>query len=543
MPNLIKKKSLKQLKEERSFFGKKYTRQELKVALVFPNTYYLGMSNLGYLTIFNLLNQREDTYCERVFLPEGTDYFEHTRTNPPLLSLESQTSLKNFDLIAFSIPFEGDYLNLLKILTLANLPLLSKERSFPLVIAGGITCFSNPEPLSDFIDLFILGEGEEILPEFIDTYKEIKDKPKETILKSLSQKQGIYVPSLFNIFYDQRGKILKVEGKKDNLKRIFAKNINSPYNQSLIITPNTAFKNQYLTEITRGCKQGCRFCLTGAIYRPFRFKEKKLIIFQAKLALQHTDKIGLIGPNICEHPEIEDLCQELSALGFKISTSSLESISLSSQLTSFLSQETITIAPECGSDQLRFSMNKEITNQSILAKLKELKSIAKLKLYFIIGLPQESLDEVREIINFVEKIKELNPSRKLVLSINPFIPKPNTALQWLDMEDEDTLRLKINLLKTHFRGKVKLSLESIRLSILQGILARGDRKLGRLLTTLLKKEQNIKEAFQQSNLPYSFYRFRNFEDYEILPWDHLNCGSNKEFLLKEKERYFKKITS
>lgn len=543
MSNLIKKRSHKLLNEEILCFGKKYTHEEVKMVLVFPNTYYLGMSNLGFQAIFNLLNQKDDIHCERAFLPEKTDLPEYIRTNTPLFSLESQTPLKNFDIIAFSISFELDYLNVLKILTLAKLPLLSKERDIsPLIIAGGATCFLNPEPLIDFIDLFILGEGEEILPDFVEIYKKVKGSSKDNILTSLSQVEGIYNPSLFSIFYNQEGKIIKTEGEVNHLRRRFTKNINNSYGYSSIITKNTEFKNQFLLEITRGCSQGCRFCLTGSIYRPFRFKEKEVVLFQAKSALKYTNKIGLVGPNICDHPDIESICHELSEIGFKISTSSLKSISLSKKLIHSFFQDTITIAPECGSNQLRFSLNKDIANEDIMDCLRELKAISKLKLYFIIGLPQENMEDIEILIKFVNKIKKLQPSRKIILSINPFIPKPSTALQWLDMEDANTLQARINLLKKHLKGNSSLSFESIKWSILQGIFARGDRKLGRLLV-VLQKTSNIKQAFKEANLSYDFYRFRNFENQEVLPWDHLNCGPNKEFLLKEKERYFKKEIS
>lgn len=543
MSNLIKKRSRKLLNAEISWLGKKYTHEEVKIVLVFPNTYYLGMSNLGFQTIFNLLNQRNDTLCERAFLPDKIDLPEYIRTNTSLFSLESQTPLKNFDIIAFSISFELDYLNVLKILTLAKLPLLSKERDIsPLIIAGGATCFLNPEPLADFIDLFILGEGEEILPDFIDKYKEEKSSSKDRVLDNLSKAKGIYVPSLFNIHYTQKGGILKIEGEKSNLNRAFIKDINNSCNYSSIITKHMELKNQFLLEITRGCTQGCRFCLTGSIYRPFRFKEKEIVLSQAKSALKYTNKIGLVGPNICDHPDIEDICHELAKIGFKISTSSLKSISLSKELIHSFSQNTITIAPECGNDKLRLSLNKDIANEDIIDCLRELKAISKLKLYFIIGLPQESMEDIEALINFVNKIKELQPSRKIILSINPFISKPYTALQWLDMEDEDTLQARIDLLKKHLKGNIRLSFESIKWSTLQGIFARGDRKLGKLLVAL-QKTSNVKQAFKEASLSYNFYRFRNFENSEILPWDHLNCGPSKEFLLKEKGRYFKKEIS
>ncbi|MDI6786593.1 MAG: radical SAM protein [bacterium] len=543
MSYLLKQKAWKLLSEEKSCLGKRYTHEEVKIVLVFPNTYSLGMSNLGFQTIFNLLNQRDDIHCERAFLPEKTEITEYIRTNTSLFSLESQTPLKDFDIIAFSISFELDYLNVLRILTLAKLPILSEERDIsPLIISGGATCFLNPEPLVDFIDLFILGEGEEVLPDFIEEYKKEKNSSKNSILDNLSKVKGIYVPSLFNIQYTQEGKILKIEGKKNLLKRVSLKDINNSCSYSSIITNNTELKNQFLLEITRGCTKGCRFCLTGSTYRPFRFKEKEVILFQAKSALKYTNKIGLVGPNICDHPEIENICQELACMGFKISTSSLQSISLSKELIHSFSQNTITIAPECGNDKLRFSLNKNITNEDIIDCIRELKSISKLKLYFLIGLPQESMEDIEALISFVNKIKKLQPSRKIILSINPFIPKPHTALQWQDMEDENILNKKISLIKNRLKKSIKISIESLRLSILQGILSRGDRRLGKLLVAL-QKTSNIKQAFKEIDLLYNFYRFRNFGDKEILPWDHLDCGPNKEFLLKEEERYFKKEIS
>lgn len=295
---------------------KKPFKGRISIALAYPNLYHVGMSNLGFQNIYYLLNKEKDVVCERVFLPDKEDIEVFIRRKTPLFSFESQIPILNFNILAFSISFETDYINILKIMDLARIPLLSNQRKnyFPIVIAGGICTFYNPEPLADFIDMFIIGEGEEVIKDFLEEFRRILDigGKKEEIAKRFSKIEGIYIPSGYKVSYYSDGRIRSVKSKKDypeKIKKRYIKNIDNFPTSTKIFTVNTEFSDMYLVEIERGCGKSCKFCVTGHVYNPPRYSSKEIIIKVVKEGLQYTHKIGLVGSALMDYPQIEPICR------------------------------------------------------------------------------------------------------------------------------------------------------------------------------------------------------------------------------------------
>lgn len=476
----LREKTKKLLDEEIGTYYK--NEREVSIVLVYPNTYHVGMSNLGFQTIYQLLNRRDDIWCERSFLPDKKDIPEFIKSNTPLFSLESQKPLGEFDIIAFAVPFELDYFNILSILELAKIPLYSKDRTrlYPLIMAGGTAVTANPKPLSPFIDIFIIGEGEEVINEVIDTYLSSQESSKEKLLFNLHQIPGVYVPSL---------------GQKEFNQRYISQLDLYPTN-SCIITKNTEFSNMFLIEITRGCKQGCKFCLAYHLYKPFRYRSLDVIFSQIEEGLRYTKKIGLIGAGSSYHPDLVKICQKIKESGGEVSLSSLQISSITKELVDSLTQKTIAIAIEAGSQRLRKLINKPVLEEEILEKIELFNSSPlisqpsslTLKLYFMIGLPTENQEDIDALINLVYKIKSKFKG-KLIISINPFIPKLHIPFQNMEMVNKASFNSKLRYIKKNLQG-VEIFTESIKKSIIQWKLSIGDEKMGELLY-LVHKRKNL----------------------------------------------------
>ncbi len=502
---------------------------EVSVLLVYPNSYFVGMSNLGFQTIYYQLNRRPDTYCQRLFL----DSF-------PLLSLEKGHKLSNFDIIAFSIPFEPDYLNVLKILDAASIPLKAEKRNagYPLIIAGGIAVSANPEPLSVFIDLFVMGEGEEVIHELIDVYRTVHSRrstvDRKEIFKRLAEVEGVYVPGFYQVSYNKEGTVKAVESGEAPVKvrRRWIKDIDAYQTTSRILTKDTEFGDMYLLEISRGCPENCYFCLAGCIYRPWRVRSLEKILEQVEEGRKCRERIGLISSLASRHPRVEEICAKVLEARGKVSLASLRPGTLSRNLLRAMEgseQRTITLAPETGQETLRKSLNKNISDEDILhsADLVANSAVSNLKLYFMIGLPGEEDDDIVAITDLVAKIrKRLTITKKpgrITLSVNPFVPKASTPFQRVRMEERRTLVRRLKILKKGLRGlgNINLVQGSIKGSLWQGLLSRGDRRLGNVLLATYRGEGDWRKALREEGLEESFCLRRERSDEEVLPWAHL----------------------
>lgn len=527
----------------------------LSIVIVYPNTYPIGMANLGWQQVYYLLNQIQGVCCERAFLPEQEDIRILKEHSLPLCSLESQKPLDEFDLVAFSISFENDYLNILEILSLAHIPLRVEERNplfHPLIIAGGVCAFTNPEPLAAFVDLFVLGECEEIIRPLVQVLLDfpIKSPDRLSLLQKLSSVDGIYVPAAFSVCYDKKGTVSGVylkEGFFRKTKRIWLSDLTQYPTTSRILNERAEFGHMFLIEVNRGCPRGCSFCLAGALYRPVRYQAKEIIIEEASRGLKLRKTIGLLGTAVSDHPDLVEIAQKIIDAGGRISLSSLNLARVSANLLEILVKggyKTLTMAPEAGTERLRQATGKEVSEDLIL-KTTELifsSGITNLKLYFMIGLPSEKDQDIKGIVELAKKIKHqaLKIGRgkgrlgKITLSINSFVPKPWTPFQWAAMEPTQSLRQKFKYLKSELAAvsNIEIIHDIPKWSMVQALLARGDRRTGELLFLAWQKGGNWREAFLESDLNPDFYVFRSRSTTEILPWDHLNMQFNKERLIK-----------
>ncbi|OEU61997.1 MAG: radical SAM protein, partial [Desulfobacterales bacterium S5133MH16] len=430
----------------------------IKVALVYPNTYHVGMSNLGFQTVYDLLNKIDHVVCERGFLPT-----DKRQGSGRIITIESGSPISAFDVIAFSVSFENDFPNLLTILEKAGLPLRSSNREspHPLIIAGGVTFFLNPEPVAPFVDCFLIGEAEAILPRFFDTdLPDLLNQDRTSCLKTLAQNvPGTYVPEFYNATYHSDGTFRAVEPVLDvpvKIERRFLKDLSRAPTCSAVLTSDTTFDRTFLIEVSRGCPHGCRFCSTGFVYRPPRFRPLSLLEKCMQHGVSMTDQIGLVGASVSDHPEINKLCSQKFEKDIRISFSSFRADALSPELLSVLRQskvKTATIAPDAGSQRLRNIINKGITEQDILNAAETLvaEGIPNLKLYFMVGLPLETMDDVEAIVTLCKQIKHkfLKSSRarkrigEITVSLSSFVPKPFTPFQWVAMDDIGSLKSKI----------------------------------------------------------------------------------------------------
>ncbi|UCD89988.1 MAG: TIGR03960 family B12-binding radical SAM protein [Desulfobacterales bacterium] len=532
----------------------------IKVALVYPNVYHVGMSNLGFQTVYDLLNTLEHVVCERAFLPD-----ENETTSHRIFSIESGKPISAFDIIAFSVSFENDYPNILTIIEKSGLPLLSvdRENPHPLVIAGGVVFFSNPEPVAPFIDCFLIGEAEVILPQFFGTdCLERIAQDKKGCLKTLAQNvPGTYVPQFYTATYYPDGSLEAFEpvcDVPDRVQRRYLADLNSVSTCSAILTPDTTFENTYLIEVGRGCSHGCRFCSAGFVYRPPRFRHHSTIDKCLVQGESMTDRIGLVGAAVTDFPDLNKLCGHAFEKEIRISFSSLRADALSPELLSILRQsktKTATIAPDAGSERMRKVINKGITEDDIInaAEILVDGGIPNLKLYFMVGLPTEAMDDVEAIVSLCKKIKHrfLKSSRarkrigEITVSLNCFVPKPFTPFQWVAMDEVQTLKKKIKKDKEGLKrvANVRVHSDVPRWAYIQALLSRGDRKVAQILLLANKNSGNWPKTLKESPVNPDFYIYRERAIDEQFPWEFIDNGINKSFLKKEYERALQEKTS
>jgi radical SAM superfamily enzyme YgiQ (UPF0313 family) len=527
----------------------------LSIALVYPNHYHQAMSNLGFQWVYRYLNGRDDCLCERFFLPDPEDLVEHQKTGYPLFSLESGRLLTDFDLVAFSISFENDYLNLPAIFDLARIPLLAAERGdrFPLLLCGGVCAFLNPEPLAEIMDLFAVGEGEVILPALIDRLREAQAIERESLLDDLSTLPGVYVPSLYRVGYREDGTLVycRPQGQAPaRVRRCWLADLDSSESRSFVYTEETEFSDLSLVEISRGCARGCRFCAAGFIYLPPRERSPEKLAPQFSEGLCRRDRIGLVSAAVSDHSRIGEIERQILEAGGRISVASLRIDSLTSEEVAALKESghrTCALAPEAGSQRLRDLINKGFSEDQILEAVRLLGEggIPSLKLYFLVGLPTEADEDIAELVALTKKIRTvwLAEGKKrgrlghLTLSVNPFIPKPFTPLQWVGMVDAATLKKRYRAIRAAVGrlANTEAIFESPRSAELQAFFSRGDRRQARLLPALAAGD-SLRTACRAAGVDPAFYLTRERREEEVFPWEVIDSGVTREYLRQEYRR-------
>ncbi len=524
----------------------------ISICLLYPNSYHVGMSNLGFQTVYQRLNSEDDVVCERAFLPDPEDLQEYWRTQTPLLSLESQKPLSGFDLLAFSISFENDFLNVLTLLDLAHIPLERRLRGEkdPLVMAGGVAIFLNPEPLSDFFDLFILGEAEEALGEFLEAYRRSK-KNREGLLKRLAEIEGIYVPGFYQVTYEEDGTIGGMEpeaGLPWKVKRRWISKLDQFPTQSSLFTPDTELKKMAIVEVNRGCPRGCRFCAACYVYHPFRNRSLPMLERLVGEALSDERRIGLAGTAVSDHPHLLPLCENILSLQGEVSLASLRVDSISASLIDCLKKggvQSVAIAPEAGAERLRRVLKKGYREEEILKAVRILgeKGFSQIKSYFLIGLPSETDEEVKAILSLSKKIgHQLISGRggekrkwKLILSVNSFVPKPATPFQWVPFEKVTDLKRKLKILRSGVKKEenIELTHDLPKWAYIQTLLSLGDRRVGQILMGAHRHQGNWEQALRETSVNPDFFVYRRRGLDEIFPWDFIDHGIPKEKLKEE----------
>jgi radical SAM superfamily enzyme YgiQ (UPF0313 family) len=527
------------------------------VCLAYPNHYRTGMANLGFQTVYKIFNEHSSFLCERVFLPASGNDAEFVSGAAEMVSLESQKSIAEFDILAFSLSFENDYPHVLKMLTLAGIPLLAKDRpnNYPLVIGGGIALTLNPEPLADFFDLFILGEAEETLPQFNRYFEEARrlGYDRRKLLKSLQKKiNNIYVPGLYEVKYSAESRIQsmtpKDAGLPEKIKIKHVKDINTFCTEEVISAPQTEMEDMFLVEVNRGCARSCRFCAASFAYRPARFRSDAEIIAAIDRGLLKKKKIGLVGTAVSDHPDLIHVCEYIIAKGAQAGIGSLRIDRINEKIVDLIKAngiETVALAPEAGSQRMRDLLRKDITEADIMKAVELLaeKEIPNLRLYFMVGLPKEEEQDIDAIIELARKIQhhalhysEGNKKfRRITLSINQFIPKPATPLQWCALADVNITGKKIKKIENAFgrERQIKVIHDVPKWNYVQALLSLGDRRVGEILMAVNRLEGNWAQALKEVNINPDFYVYRQKQFDEILPWDIIDLGVSKKALINE----------
>ena len=527
---------------------------EQKVAIVYPNTYFVGMSNLGLHIIYEEINRHPASVCERIFLPEKKELDTYDKTKTPLMSVETQRPMHQFDVVAFDVTFEMDYFHIPLMLRHGRVPVMCEDRTGfdPIVIAGGPCATFNPEPFADFIDAFIIGEGEGIVTAVLDRIRLGREngEDREETIAALAQIDGVYVPVLYTPQYDDNKRFVGydiADGAPQIIRRHFEPLTSG--GETVIATNFTEFGAMYIIEVARGCGRHCRFCMAGYCFRVPRVRPLDILKEGVDRAEKLGKKVGLMGAAISDYPEVDELVTYIRSKDMRYSCASLRADSLTQAVVDGLAesgQKTITIAPETGSERLRRVINKGISEENLrtAAQLSAKSGIQHMRLYIMIGLPTETDEDIDAIVGLAERTQahmaEVGCKGRLTLSINPFIPKPFTPFQWMAMDHQKSVEKKLQYIKKSLQKnrRIEVLVESPKEAYIQGVLARGDRRLGKVLAAcaLDRGSKSFKSEMKKAGLDMDNcnYRERKFDDY--LPWSHLDMGLKDGYLEQEWQR-------
>ncbi len=564
---------------------KEHSESLMSFAFCFPDVYEVGMSHLGMKILYHMLNEREDTVCERVFAP-WTDMEEEMRKNEiPLLSLESHTPVAEFDIIGFTLQYEMSYSNILNMLDLAGIPMRSAERGdkYPFICAGG-PCAYNGEPIADIVDFFILGEGEEVNNEIMDVYKEWKASgaPKSAYLEMVSKIEGIYVPSFYDVEYNEDNTVKSVTPNRpdvpERIKKRIISNLDECYAPDRVIVPfMDIVHDRIMLEVFRGCIRGCRFCQAGYLYRPVRERSVDKLIDTADKCIKNTgyEEMSLSSLSTSDYRFLQELVDGLLDITvdkrINLSLPSLRVDNFSMELmekVQKVKKSGLTFAPEAGTQRLRDVINKNVLEEDLLrtAKIAFDGGYNRIKLYFMIGLPTETYEDVEGIADLAEKVigvfysipKEIRKGRSVTITVSTssFVPKPFTPFQWEPQNRMEMLIDKQKFLKNRIKSKsISYNWHQSEVSFLEAVFAKGDRRLSEVLIAAQKKGckfdgwdeyfsyEKWMEAFSECGIDPEFYAYRKIEHDEVLPWDHIDIGVSKQFLIKEHDRAYEGVTT
>ena len=549
---------------------------DIRFGFCFPDVYEVGMSHLGSRILYHVLNQRKDTYCERVYAPWPDMEKLMRENNIPLYALETKDPINEFNFLAFTLQYEMSYTNILNMLNMGGIPLRASERTEkdPLVIAGG-PCAYNPEPLYDIVDIFQLGEGEEGLNDLLDLYQKHKDNfNKEAYLREASHIPSVYIPSLYDVTYNEDGTIKEFIPKYDDVPKKVKKRIINNFDQvdfpeSLIVPYSEIVHDRVVLEVFRGCTNGCRFCQAGMIYRPVREKSRKTLLDQARKMLKATgyDEVSLVSLSTCDYSDIQGLVKDLIEEHGKNNVSvALPSIRVDAFSVDLLKEiqkvrkTGLTFAPEAGSQRMRDVINKGLSEERILEAAKNAfeSGWSTIKLYFILGVPYETVEDAAEIGLLAEKIADQyfavpkhirNKGLRITVSTSILVPKPFTPFQWAPMEKMDIVTEKINAVKGAIKSRsIVYNYHEQKTSYMEAVLARGDRRLCDVLIKAYEKGAKFdgwseyfdfelwQEALAECNVDGDFYVYRQRSYDEILPWDFIDIGVTRKYLERENEK-------